>query len=406
MKIKELIAKCTNYLENAAYTKNRIDKYKGYWRCGIIPFMELMALEDYTPDVGEAFMETCNYNGEVRHQEREMMRSVSILNDILSGGEIKLRNFTPVDHPLTGSVGKEIEKFLLYMKSIRRSAITIKDHRMYLSRFNSFLDKEGIASVQDIEEHHIIKFRNGYKLRTCIGSLHVFMKYLYENHVIQKDFEYVLKGVSVRRKERIPSYYSKEEVVKIETSVNVSSAVGKRNYAVLLLATRLGLRASDISELKFENIHWKENVIRLTQFKTGKPIELPLLADVGNAILDYLKNGRRKSDSHNVFLSERAPYRPMSRSSINNAVSCLVKGSGVDTRHRHHGPHSMRHSLACCLLEDGTSYPVISESLGHANTEVTMNYLRIDLNSLMKCALDVPPVSDDFYMQKGGAFYV
>ena len=79
MKIKELIAKCTNYLENAAYTKNRIDKYKGYWRCGIIPFMELMALEDYTPDVGEAFMETCNYNGEVRHQEREMMRSVSIL---------------------------------------------------------------------------------------------------------------------------------------------------------------------------------------------------------------------------------------------------------------------------------------------------------------------------------------
>ena len=406
MKIKELIAKCTNYLENAAYTKNRIDKYKGYWRCGIIPFMELMALEDYTPDVGEAFMETCNYNGEVRHQEREMMRSVSILNDILSGGEIKLRNYTPVVHPLTGSVGKEIEKFLLYMKSIRRSAITIKDHRMYLSRFNSFLDKEGISSVQDIEEHHIIKFRNGYKLRTSISSLHVFMKYLYENHVIQKDFEYVLKGVSVRRKERIPSYYSKEEVVKIETSVNVSSAVGKRNYAVLLLATRLGLRASDISELKFENIHWKENVIRLTQFKTGKPIELPLLADVGNAILDYLKNGRRKSDSHNVFLSERAPYRPMSRSSINNAVSCLVKGSGVDTRHRHHGPHSMRHSLACCLLEDGTSYPVISESLGHASTEVTMNYLRIDLNSLMKCALDVPPVSDDFYMQKGGAFYV
>ena len=66
----------------------------------------------------------------------------------------------------------------------------------------------------------------------------------------------------------------------------------------------------------------------------------------------------------------------------------------------------MRHSLACCLLEDGTSYPVISESLGHASTEVTMNYLRIDLNSLMKCALDVPPVSDDFYMQKGGAFYV
>lgn len=368
--------------------------------------MKLMVLEEYIPDVGEAFIETCNYNGEVRHQEREMMRSVSILNDILNDGKIKLRSFTPVVHPLTDSVGEEISKFLLYMKSIRRSAITIKDHRMYLSRFNAFLDKEEITNVQDIEECHIIKFRNSYELRTCINSIHVFMKYLYENKVIKKNFEYVLKGVSVRRKERIPSYYSKEEVVKIETSVNVSSAVGKRNYAVLLLATRLGLRASDISELKFENIHWKENIIRLVQYKTGKPIELPLLADVGNAILDYLKNGRQKSDSHNVFLSERAPYRPMSPGSINNAVSSLVKASGVDTRYRHHGPHSMRHSLASCLLEDGTSYPVISESLGHATTEVTMKYLRIDLKSLMKCALDVPPVSDDFYMQKGGTFYV
>lgn len=405
MKIKDLIAQCTKCLENAAFTKHRIDRYKSYWRSGIIPFMELMALEEYTSDVGEAFMETCNYNGEVRHQEREMMRSVSILNDILSGGKIKLRSFTPVVHPLTESVGEEISKFLLYMKSIKRSEITIKDHRMYLSRFNSFLYKEGITNVQDIEECHIIKFRNSYKLRTCINSLHVFMKYLYENNVIKKNFEYVLKDVSVRRKECIPSYYSKAEVVKIETSVNVSNAVGKRNYAVLLLATRLGLRASDISELKFENIYWKENVIRLFQYKTGKPIELPLLADVGNAIFDYLKNGRQRSYSHHIFLSERAPYRPMSRCSINNAVSCLVKASGVDTRYRHHGPHSMRHSLASCLLEDGTSYPVISESLGHATTEVTMKYLRIDLKSLMKCALDVPPVSDDFYMQKGGAFY-
>ena len=100
MKIKDLIAQCTKCLENAAFTKHRIDIYKSYWRSGIIPFMELMALEEYTPDVGEAFMETCNYNGEVRHQEREMMRSVSILNDILNESDLQLQ-FSTVgfDHP-------------------------------------------------------------------------------------------------------------------------------------------------------------------------------------------------------------------------------------------------------------------------------------------------------------------
>jgi len=110
------------------------------------------------------------------------------------------------------------------------------------------------------------------------------------------------------------------EVKQIESSVIRSSAVGKRNYALVLLATRLGLRSSDIACLSFASLDWGNSRITLTQYKTGKEIELPLLAEIGEAIINYLKFGRTQSDSSYVFLSARAPYRPMTGVSVSSAV--------------------------------------------------------------------------------------
>lgn len=87
------------------------------------------------------------------------------------------------------------------------------------------------------------------------------------------------------------------------------------------------------------------------------------------------------------------------------AINAVICQSGIDVTAKHHGPHSLRHSLASAMLEGGTMIPVISESLGHRSTETTLTYLKIDIKSLLKCALPVPPVSEDFYMQRGGAFY-
>ncbi len=216
---------------------------------------------------------------------------------------------------------------------------------------------------------------------------------------------YVLANYKWIKREKLPSVYTALEVKQIESSVIRSNAVGKRDYAVLLLATRLGLRASDIACLSFASLDWENSRITLTQYKTGKEIELPLLAEIGEAIINYLKFGRTHSDSPHVFLSARAPYRPMTRESVSNAVGQIIDASGIATGQRRHGPHSMRHSLASRLLEHSVSLPVISESLGHKKTESTMTYLRIDMKSLRQCALDVPNVALSFYRQKGGVFY-
>lgn len=172
-----------------------------------------------------------------------------------------------------------------------------------------------------------------------------------------------------------------------------------------MLASRLGLRASDIAYLRFSNIDWDKSEISLTQFKTSNPIKLPLLSDVGNAIIDYLQYGRFKSDSQQVFLSCRPPYIPATPSMVCGVIRGLIENSGITTDGRRHGPHSLRHSLVSNLLENTTPISVISGVLGHESSDTTMIYLRIDITSLKKCVLPIPSVSDDFYMQKGGAFY-
>ncbi len=126
---------------------------------------------------------------------------------------------------------------------------------------------------------------------------------------------------------------------------------------------------------------------------------------MGEALIDYLKYGRKNSESDKVFLFTRAPFSPMTKSSVSSMFGRIIETSKVDVRGRRHGAHAMRHSLACRFLENKESMPVISEALGHQSTETTMSYLRIDLGSLSQCALHVPPVSSSFYEQKGGVFY-
>lgn len=174
---------------------------------------------------------------------------------------------------------------------------------------------------------------------------------------------------------------------------------------MILLATRLGLRASDIAHLSFDNIDWEKSSITLSQFKTGQVVELPMLTNVGESIIDYLKYGRKKSNSKRIFLYTRAPFTFISGCAVSSAIRRIINASGVDVTGRKHGPHSLRHSLASRFLENQESIPVISEALGHQSSTTTMSYLRIDVESLRKCALNVPYLDKSFYEQKGGTFY-
>jgi site-specific recombinase XerD len=407
IKIQHLIGRCTDYFQANCYTEHRISRYRSLWKHGIIPFMEAKGIDIYAPATGAEFIETCHYQGTIRPQEREKIRSVQVLDDMMILGHIRKRCFTPVFHSLDGEIGLQMEKLITHLSNLRRSKTTINDYRLYLSEFLYHLTLAGITHLKEISEKHILSFISSHPTSkvSIVSALRVLFRFWEQKHILEGGFNQFFDTYKIRKSECLPSFYQAEEIALIERSISRSSSVGKRNYAMVLLASRLGLRASDIANLQFENIDWERNVIILGMQKTQKTIELPLLADVGNAIIDYLRHGRAKSALNSLFLSSRAPYVSATKACVCAAINQIICQAGVKTDGKHHGPHSLRHSLAGAMLNTGTTLPVISEVLGHKSTQTTMLYLKIDILSLLKCALPVPTVSDDFYLQRGGAFY-
>lgn len=403
--IKSLIRECVAYLRKEGYSEPRIADYQRLWRNGIVEYMNKNSLVDYSASIGEEFLGSIPEMSD--SHMRTIRRNVHVLNDFLLYGRVRKRIIQYVYHELPGEIGKIAFKFIKSQAKLRRSKLTLENHQRILSYFISHLALKSVTHVLEIRDEDVLSFIAS--AQNCkdhyLYTTRMFCRFLYEQKYIDKNVEYVIGRNNYPKREKLPSVYNADEIKQIEEAVGQSSAVGKRDYAMLLLATRLGLRSSDIAGLTFGNLDWGQNIICLTQFKTKKVIELPLLADVGKAIINYLKYGRPVSSLQQVFLTACAPYRPVNRLIINGAVSRTIISSGVDITGRKFGPHAMRHTLASQLLLNGTSLPVISETLGHSDTQATMNYLRIDINNLMRCSLEIPLVSAVFYEQKGGLFY-
>lgn len=405
--ISDLMGSCVQYFERKSFSQPRIDRYKSMWKSGIVRFMAERSIQHYDSAVGEEFISTHIAGSIITPGQRDFIRSVYVLSEFQEKGTVNKRRYYPTERKLSGKTGRLMERFLLHLESLRRSRITINDHRLYLFRFLTFIESKHLLTVEEIKEEHLLSFVSTMTNNNIcvVSSIRLFFGYLFDSGALPYNLSEVLQHFKWSKKEKLPSVYTAKEVLKIESSIKRGNATGKRDYAMMLLATRLGLRASDIAHLSFENISWESSTIILSQFKTGKKIELPLLADVGEAIIDYLKYGRKRSGSTRVFLYTRAPFTSMGNAAVAGKLGRIVASSGVDTTGRKHGPHAMRHSLACRFLENKESIPIISEALGHQNTETTGSYLRVDLESLVQCALDVPVVSEGFYEQKGGVFY-
>ncbi len=406
-KVEELMDDCVQYFEQQSYSPLRIDRYKLLWKSKLIPFMVQRSFSYYDSSVEEEYIRTNIAGSIVTPYERDIIRSIKVLSEFQGKGTISKCYGKASKQKLSGQIGQLMEKFLLHLESLRRSKITISNHRLYLSRFLIYLDSKLISTIEEVTEECILAFMST-QTNSHIGvvsTIRFFFRFLYEEQIIQVDLFTVLQHYKWVKKEKLPSVYTTKEIFKIESSIHRENATGKRNYAMILLATRLGLRASDIAHLTFDNLDWGNSTIAFSQFKTGKKIELPLLADVGEAIIDYLKYGRKKSESPMVFLYTRAPFTAMTNSAVAGALGRTIDASGIDTAGRKHGAHAMRHSLASRFLENEESIPIISEALGHQSTTTTMSYLRIDVESLRKCALNVPLVDTSFYEQEGGAFY-
>jgi integrase len=191
------------------------------------------------------------------------------------------------------------------------------------------------------------------------------------------------------RHESEPHLWTADEIRGLLAAIDRQSDTGKRDYAMILTTARLGLRISDLRHLDLGDLDWRAKQITIVQHKTGRPLCLPLLDDVGWAIIDYVKNGRPVKHRH--------PFDAFGcASSIASRLSRHAARAGIEF-----GPdevcgmHSLRGALAVAMIGTGAPIPVVSAVLGHASSDTTQAYyLRFDTERLRCCALDVEDVTE------------
>ena len=407
--IDELMNALFDYMRSIHRCEGSFRRYRRTLK-KVKDFMVNKRIKFYDAKVEQAFLkhEFGKYDyHQLDKSRRDLVNIVEALTEFQNTSRIFLGARRHQPKEFGGSAASDIMAFIEHRKqSLKLSEKTIQSYIFHLHPFSCYVQDKKIrlkaikaSQIQDyIVEMNPDRPANKH---VALNILRCFFKHLYEHQILSRDYSGVISKDNYKNQPKLPSTFTDKEIADLLKAVDRGSPRGKRDYAMLLLAIKLGLRASDICELIFDNIIWDRNVIKLTQFKTQKHLELPLLPEIGNAIVDYFKYGRPSTEDRHCFIHVQGPYERLHSSDLGNLVRKYMNLAKINYSNRKHGPHSLRHSFASALLREKVILPVISEALGHSSMESTMEYLRIDINTLAKCALEVPLIPASFYEQKG-----
>jgi integrase len=348
----------------------------------------------YTPDVGKEALQIMRSVRNCEKNRRQCGVVIRHLNNYLAGIPFETPRGKRKRDPI--SIYPEFDEYLEWCAIKGLAQSTIKKHYYFVKQTAEGFSALGLSAAHLLDMRIVIDFCKTLsdlslsKKHDFIRVLRALLSFLYEHGYTSSDLSQNVLKVRYDSDSRIPSYYTQDEVSRLLKAIGTETPLQKRGYAVALIAARTGMRRSDIAGLKFSSIDWENDKIELVQKKTGVPLYLPLLAEVGDAIADYLLNGRPLGDSDYVFLNHMPPFEPMKPSTINDIIFCAFEKSGIDVSHRKKGPHVLRFSLASQMLERGETIKTIADTLGHQNIQTTTIYTKIDTPNLSQCALPVP----------------
>jgi len=269
------------------------------------------------------------------------------------------------------------------------------------SRFLGYLDETGtdlaVLGVRDVSG--FLLRQRGLRRKTVAGlrsSLADFLAFLAVGGRAPQGLAGRLPPHRHLRHESEPHLWTAGEIRRLLAVIDRQSATGKRDYAMILMTARLGLRVSDLRRLELGDLDWRAKTLTIIQHKTGRPLSLPLLDDVGWAVIDYVRHGRPDTGCAKVFIKHRHPFGAFGGSS---SVASRLPRYAARARIEFPpgqacGMHSLRGALAVAMIGNGAPMPVVSAVLGHASTDTTQAYyLRFDTERLRCCALDVEDVT-------------
>ena len=320
-----------------------------------------------------------------------------------------LKKWQPLDYgkAFKGSVGEYFARHIQERFEAGQADSTCQHARYSLAAFSLFMQERGIASLDDVTADDLSAFfaARDWEHSTVSqvkSTLSGVFRAAYEDGVAERDISRLIVREKVVKDATMPDTYSSAEIKPTLSSVDRSTDMGKRDYAMLLCIGAFGWRASDVAKLKLTEINWSERYVEFEQKKTGVPLKTDLPVPVSNALIEYIKV-RPKSDCQEVFLSVECDSKTHSLGpgSISAVLGKYLRRAEIkDLDKRRHGAHSWRHSLASSMTEEGTPIPVTKGVMGHSSTEVTYDYIRFDLEGLKRCVLPMPPCKAACYREE------
>jgi integrase/recombinase XerD len=280
--------------------------------------------------------------------------------------------------------------FLRRERGLRET--TLVQYRHYLHRFQLYLNRQDLPLLPDLpltvvsafvtESGKLVDKRS---VQSLCSILRVFFRYLYRAGLMNRDLGKAIESPRRYSLSSVPRSITWNEVEKMLLQVDRRTAVGRRDYAILLLLVTYGLRAREVGALTLDDIDWKRDRIYVRTRKAGHSTVYPLASTVGEALLEYITNGRPETNERLVFFGAYAPYKPLSRVAVSMRAKWFLGKAGI--RVPRPGSHTLRHTCVQRLIDTGFSLKTIGDFIGHRTPDATKIYSKVNLDALREVAL-------------------
>jgi site-specific recombinase XerD len=394
MNVRELADALRSHLGELGYRPSSLKTY-GCILSRFVEYCEERNIEKHSIQTGRDFVwEQCGSVLGENNRSKSVNRTMHILTDFQRYGMI----FRQHNVRLEGfSAGYEslFESFLASIQKRGIVANSVRKYRNFLFRLEYFLEQRGIEQFNQLELYHVNAYVESFAglaqntVSAALSSLKQLMDFARNNGYHRTSFSESVPTVRYRQTKRLPATFTADEVERIVANIDRSNPLGKRNYAIILIAAKLGLRVSDVLSLTFRSIDWDAKRISINQQKTGMPLDLHVPEDVGWAIIEYLKYGRPQTSCENIFVKHQAPHDSIASNFAKDIARAVQKAGIKVPADKVIGMHTFRHSLATSMLDNGATLIEIAQILGHARPESAEEYISLSTESLRQCALEV-----------------
>jgi integrase/recombinase XerD len=268
---------------------------------------------------------------------------------------------------------------------------SVKQYRFHLRQFATYLVQIGVKDLARLSPTVLSNFIIQYgprvawpTLRNACGTLRVFLRYVHREGVVSKDLSSFVEFPRAYRDAGVPRSINWEQVEQVLQCIDRRSACGKRDFAMLLLLATYGLRACEVAALTLDDLDWRNDRFKVRDRKAGNTSTYPLSTVVGDAIIDYVKNGRPTAVDRQIFLRTLAPLVPIGSAAVTCRAAYYIRNAGIEVPRP--GSHTLRHSCVQRLLDVGFPLKHIGDYVGHRNASSTQIYGKIAIEQLREVA--------------------